>query len=168
MKKSGQQGFSMVELAVILAIIGILVMTAVPSFIRVIPRIKLSNQASRLANEIAGLRMQAIAKSVDFRVVIDEAADRYTLEKWDGAAFARFATNTMVGTELVSVGGFDPDPPGNVLILYGHGAASVPLGAKATVVLQTPDGQLQKRILVEATGRAVVEKRAAGGAWVAD
>ena len=168
MKKLGEQGFSMVELGVVLAIVGILVMTAVPSFTRVIPRIRLSNQASRLANEIAGQRMQAIAKSTDFRIVFDEAGDRYTLGKWNGSDYTAYATNTMVGTDLVSVGGFDPDPPGNVLVLYGYGGASVQLGTRAVVLLQTPGGEQQKRVLVEATGRAVVEKRTTGGAWVAD
>lgn len=168
MKKLGEKGFSMVEMAVVVAIIGILVMTAVPSFIKMLPRIRLSNQASQLANEIASQRMQAIAKSTDFRVVFNVSTDRYTLGKWNGTDFTDYATNTLSGTDLVSVSGLDPDPPGNVLVLYGHGGASVPLGTKAAVLLQTPDGDIQKRVLVEPTGRAIVEKRLTGGGWVAE
>lgn len=158
MRLRDQRGFSMTELAVILAIVGILAALGVPSFVKIMPRVRLAGAATTLANEIAGLRMAAIAKSVDFRILFDPANDRYTFQKWNGASFVTYAASTMKGTDLVSAGGFDPDPPGDILVVYGYGGASVQLGSKAVVKLQTPNGDRKKRILVEATGRTVVEK----------
>ena len=168
MKRMDQRGFSMVEMMVVIAIIGVLATLGVPSLVRMVPRIRLANQATQLANEIAGQRMQAIAKSTDFRMVFDATGDSYTLEKWDGAAFKTYARNTLGGVDLAGASGFDPDPPGNVLVVYGYGGASVPLGTKAVVLLRSSSGDNQKRVLVEATGRAVVERLSPTGAWVAD
>jgi prepilin-type N-terminal cleavage/methylation domain-containing protein len=168
MKRLEENGFSMVEMSVTLAILAILTAIAVPSFVRLMPRMKLTNQTTTLANEIAGLRMQAIARSADFRIVFTPASESYTLEKLVGGAWDGYATSQTSGLDLVSVNGLEPDPPGNILVLFGTGGASVPLGSKAEILLQTPSGDRAKRILVEATGRAVIEKRALDGTWVAE
>jgi len=155
---------------IVVAIIGILAAIGGPSLIKTMPRVKLANNTRTLSNEIAVLRMQAIAKSLEFRVVFDEANNRYTLEKANGAAWTLYSTSTTFGSDITSVTGFTP--AANILIIRSNGAASVPLSAQAIIVLETPfsppetTGEMAKRILVQATGRVIIQKRNTDGSWV--
>ena len=165
-----QEGFSMVELLIIVAIIGIMAAIGIPSLIKTMPRVKLASNTRTLANAIASLRMQAIAKSMEFRMVFDEASNRYTLEKANGAVWTLYATPTTLGSDITSVSGFSPDA--NILVISSNGSASVPLSSQAAIVLETPfsppetAGETAKRILVQATGRVIIQKRNIDGSWV--
>jgi prepilin-type N-terminal cleavage/methylation domain-containing protein len=171
MRVKKDQGFSLVELVITVTIIGIVATIAVPSMMGVLPRIRLGNRATTLANEIAATRMQAIAKSNEFRVVLNPGAETYRLEKLVGASWTPYGTTQLGETDLVSANGFDV---ANTLSLSPNGAASVPLGSQAVILLQTPpvapatEGDYQRRLLVEATGRVIVQKRTIGGAWTND
>lgn len=160
-----QSGFSLVEVMVAVSILGIVAALGIPSMIRMMPRVKLANNTGTLANEIASLRMQAIAKSLEFRMVFNVANDSYTLEKANGGAWTLYSTSTTFGTDITSVSGFTPDA--DTLIIRSNGTASVPLSSQAIIVLETPDGgEMAKRILVQATGRVFVQKRNIDGSWV--
>jgi Tfp pilus assembly protein FimT len=165
-----QAGFSLVELMIIVAIIGLLGAVGIPSLIKMMPRVKLASNTRTLANEIASLRMLAIARSMEFRMVFDAVNNSYTLEKANGAAWTLYATPKTLGSDITSVSGFTPDA--NVLIIRNNGAAGVPLSSQAAIVLETPfsppetAGELAKRILVQATGRVFVQKRNIDGSWV--
>lgn len=165
-----QAGFSLVEVMIAVAIIGILAAIGIPSLSKTMPRVKLANNTRTLANEISSLRMQAIAKSTEFRMVFDAAANSYTLERANGAAWTLFTTSKTSGSDITSVSGFTPDD--DTLIIRSNGAASVPLNQQAIIVIETPfsppdtGGQMAKRILVQATGRVFVQKRNLDGSWV--
>lgn len=166
-----QAGFTLVEIVIVIAIISILAALGIPSIIKMMPRVKLESNTRTLANEIAGLRMQAIAKSLEFRMVFDPAKDTYTLEKANsGGGFTPYSSSQTFGSDMTSATGFTPDA--NILIIRINGAASVPLSSQATIVLETPfsppdtEGEMQKQIVVQATGRVFVKKRRTGGAWV--
>ena len=169
----GQAGLTLVELMIVVAIIGILAGIGIPSFRRIMPRVRLTNNASLIANEIASVRMQAIAKSMEFRVVFNPATESYTLQKAVGAGWAApYSTVFLSGTDMTSVAGFSPTA--DTLIVRSNGVVSVPLGAQAAIVLETPfnppatEGDLQKQILVQTTGRVIIQKRMTGGSWVTE
>lgn len=168
-------GYSLVEISVVLAIIGIMASIGIPSFVRLMPRMKLSSNAAILSNEIASLRMQAIAKSTKFCIAFDVPTQRYHIERLSGTTWTRQSTSTISGTTLVNVVGFgnDPDypiayPAGTVLVARPAGGVNVPLSSQAIVVLQTPSGDMQKQLLVEPTGRVIAQKRLSDGNWTPD
>jgi len=174
----GEDGFSLVELSVSVAVLGIMVALAFPSLKGVMPSIRLDNNTMLLAKEISFVRRQAVARSIDFSVVFDADADSYSLRKWDEAtgAWQIMGTNRMTGTDIVrnpvspfgSIAGFSS---ADMLRVYAGGTVNVPLTVGGAVnfgyiTLQTPDGKQKKRIKAEHLGRISVQKWLDGTSWV--
>lgn len=158
-----QAGFTLTELMIVVAIIGIMAAIGIPSFIGAMPRIRLNSNVMVLSNEIALARVRAISKSTDFRIVFDPAGESYTTAKFQGA-WQSLGVTKLDRSDLVSAAGFGVP---QTLIAYGNGQINVPLNSQAVVELRTPDGLNRKRILVEPSGRMYVE-RWGGSAWVQD
>jgi len=174
----GEDGFSLVELSVTVAVIGIMAALAFPSLRGIMPRIRLDNSAMLLAKEISLMRRQALAKGVDFSVVFDADADSYSLRNWDEATatWQSMGTNTLSGTDIVR----NPGPPygsisgfssADTLVAQAGGTMNVPLVVGGAVnvgyiTLQTPDGSQKKRIKVEHLGRVSVQRWQVGTSWV--
>jgi len=153
-------GFSMVEIAVTLAVLGLLAAIAIPSLQGLIPRVRLDNNTGILVNEIALARRQAIAQSVDYSIVFDSPADTYTLRKRQAGGWKVLGTNRVSGSDIVSVTGFST---AGTLVAMAGGAMNVPLSVGGSVnygyiTLQTPDGARSRRIRVEPLGRVAAEK----------
>jgi prepilin-type N-terminal cleavage/methylation domain-containing protein len=167
--RMGEGGFTMVEMSVTVAILGILAAIAVPSFIKLMPRIRLGNATQTLANELAMARMSAIAKSVDGEVVFNKDTESYTLAKTvGGAPYAR--TTLASSADLESVTYFlDGSTAPATVQLNANGTTSVPLQKQAVAItLASADGVHKRRVLVWATGRIHSQKWAGGSTWVAD
>lgn len=185
-KRLGESGFTMVELSVTVAIIGIMAAISIPSLKNVMPRFRLANTAQILANEITTARMAAIAKSVDSGVVFTKAVEispgeysfpgRYELAKTvGGSPYAATTLGPSVVLESLEFGD-DTDNPGTpsaspfTLQLNANGTTNVSFTQKALrIVLATETGTpRKKRVLVWTTGRIQVQKWAGGSTFVAD
>lgn len=183
----GDRGFTIVEVAIALAIAGIVAMLAVPSFLSVMPRLQLGSNAITLANGIALARTSAVAKSREYRVVFNPGDDSYSLQSLTGGAFKTFATSTTSrNVQLTAARTWDPAPLPNgtetdaaTLAIRAVGSIGTPdpldtlsfvpldFDQAWRIYLQTADGAHRKRVVVEAPGRIYVE-RAKGSSWVED
>lgn len=159
-------GYSLVEVTVTVAIIGILAAIALPSFKGLMPKIRLNSDMMTLSNEVSLSRVRAIAKSSRFRITFDIAADSYAIQREVGGVFSTITTNKLSGSDLASVANFTS---AGEVIADSNGAMSVAYGNQGVIIVQTPDGSIRKRVLVEPVGRVIVQKSTdAGVSWQAD
>jgi len=159
-------GYSLVEVMITIAIIGVVAAIAIPSFKGLMPKLRLNNDTMILSNEVSLSRVRAIAKSVRFKVKFNTASNSYALQREIIPTlpalpyFSTITTNNMSGSKFVSVTGFtDADE----VIADTNGAMSVSFGGKGYITVKTPDGSIQKRVVVEPVGRVTVERSFDGG-----
>jgi len=81
--KTDQRGTTLAELVMVLALFGILVALAVPSFIKVYPSIRLKGDTRDVTSVLKLARMRAVAEGVQYGIFLDETTspDRYILFK---------------------------------------------------------------------------------------
>jgi prepilin-type N-terminal cleavage/methylation domain-containing protein len=154
-----ESGVTLVELSVTVAIIGIVATIALPSFFKVMPKVRLNNDTMLLSNDVSLARVRAIAKSTRFRILFDAAADTYRLQQESGG-WVTVTTNKLGGSDLVSVANFRD---ANAVIADWNGAMSVAFGGQGLITLRSSDGATYKRIAVEPIGRVYVERSTDGG-----
>ena len=169
-----QAGFSLVELVVVVACLGILGALALPTLTTMIPRVRLSNATTLLANEVSLLRVRAIAKSVRQRMVFTcpgtDCNDSVAIQKEDsGGNWVTIATNSFSGVNLQSAENlmhFSGDD--KYLIADTNGTMNIAFGNLGLITLTTPDGQLRRRLVAASVNETTERSGDGGGSWVAE
>lgn len=151
-----QHGLTLVELAIALAIAGIIAVMAVPSIRAVMPRRNLANDTATLANTIALARASAISKSTQVSIVFDEADNSYS---WGGDFRNTISPNVDIYAleELGSDDTIVAEPVGTYGRMESGTREDFPLGSVGRIYLQTVDGMFKKRVTVDGMGRITVE-----------
>ena len=88
------RGFTLLEALVGLAIVGVLMAIAVPTWIVLVPTYSLSSAARQVQSELHRIKMQAIAENVTFRLVFLETAGSYTIQRV-GASTTQHGTKPL-------------------------------------------------------------------------
>jgi len=177
-----EQGVTLVEIAVTVALIGIVATLAVPNIMGVLPRMALTSDATTLANTIALARASAISKNQYFAITFDDVNDSYSSKTWnissddtdadkvaDWTEFKTAFTNTISArVDLYDIEDLGSDdslvarPVGTVGMVDSGTREDFPLGAVGRIYLQTEDGMFKRRIIVDGLGRVYIEHLAPG------
>ena len=75
------KGFSLVELIIVMAIIGIVLAIASPSFYKYRQNTNLKEAARDLAGDISFWRQTSVAENVRYRIVFDQPSNSYTIQR---------------------------------------------------------------------------------------
>ncbi len=79
--KGRREGFSLVEVMIVIALIGIVATIAVPNFQNYIRNRNLKTAAQEISSEFFVTRERALAESRSYRIVFDIGNNRYTTEE---------------------------------------------------------------------------------------
>lgn len=129
------RGFTVIELMVALAIVAIIVKTALPNFLTWMPTLKLSGAARQIATDLQLARVQAIAKNASQAVTFNTAAGSYTF-----------------GSESRSLPSLFP----GITISSATNTTFTPRGTATAVTITLSDGTNQKLVCVKSMGRVAI------------
>jgi prepilin-type N-terminal cleavage/methylation domain-containing protein len=129
-------GFSMTELMVTLAIVGILMKIVLPNFLTWAPVLKLSGAARQMATDLQLARAQAIAKNASQAVTFNTSAGTYSF-----------------GSESRSLPSLFP----GISISSATNTTFTPRGTATAVTITLTDGTNQKLVCVKSMGRVAIK-----------
>jgi prepilin-type N-terminal cleavage/methylation domain-containing protein len=93
-----QQGFSLLELLVVMFIMGILAAIAIPQFLAMERNQRIRGDAHSIAGDIAIAKMRAGADFTEARVYLDLGANKHWVDEWDRTNLCWHPEGTVDGT----------------------------------------------------------------------
>ncbi len=122
-RNRGESGFSLIELAVVLLLIGIIVLVGMPALQDWLERYRVRTAAQTLAADMQLQRMRAVSRNRRFTVAFDAANGTYTL--WEGDPVNGLVTQISPEPVVLPFGVTFTDPVDDPIELTWAGNADV-------------------------------------------
>jgi prepilin-type N-terminal cleavage/methylation domain-containing protein len=135
------KGFSLIELVITLVILGIIIATALPSYLQWRDNLDFKTTAREVVAALREARSRAITNNQPHQVIFDSANKQYRL--------ADFTTWTSLAPDVILYTGPTTTP---YVVQYNPNGTS----SGGTINVQDPDGAQHFQIVVNTTGRVVV------------
>jgi len=150
-KKGGASGFSLVELVMVVAIVGVLSAIAIPRYAGTVTRYRLDAAADRMVADLKLARRHATTSSSDVAVTVTATA--LNIPSIDGIDDATpYHTDFSAPPYSVKIASVNLTAGGGTVTFNGHGAADT----GGTIVLSL-GGETRTVTLDAASGRAEVQ-----------
>jgi prepilin-type N-terminal cleavage/methylation domain-containing protein len=155
--KENKQGFSVIEVTIVLSLIGLLLLWGGFSFSILVPRLRLEGAAQDLISDLQLARMKAIAQNCFYRLHIEPDRERYVIERESLSGTSRWpGTQEGLTREWTN-----PDSlyhhPGVDLVSSSHDPVFSPRGTAFGTTLVISIGEIQKIVAVSSQGRVRVQ-----------
>ena len=156
----GNKGYSLTEMLVVLAMIGVMVAIGIPYVMKMAPHYRLKNAAGEVASDLQQARMQAIIKRANYTATFSTANHTYAITPVGGTYGAGWR-----GIEIY-LDYTDPDVnplASNQVIFRTDGTAGhtggTDISQEAVYLRNTPYNNERYRIrIIGTTGRVSAEK----------
>lgn len=123
MQKKTVSGFTLIEVMIVIAILGIVLAIATPNFMAYRDNTNLKEAARNVSSEIQLCKQMAVAGSVRYAVSFISGSDHFWIFKETSptsGAYSFYATKTIHGSNAVTVFGTPSFMPGGVSYVTLH------------------------------------------------
>lgn len=100
MRKTAEQGFSLIEMMVTVAILAVMVAVAIPSVLAWMPAANLKDAAFDVKSAMIRARSAAVNEGLEFRLLLDTTAHTYRMDRGNLSANSTAWTTVMGPYEL--------------------------------------------------------------------
>lgn len=131
-RHSGSEGFSAIELLIVLAIAGCVAAISIPASTGMVDEFRLSADAHGVSNSLALARMSAAANFTRARLYVDRGANNYRIERWNKTAAgweATSGTSPLGARDTFSSGTIITPPPNSQVAIAQPTACRTNAGA---------------------------------------
>ena len=117
-----KSGFTIIELIIVIAVLGILTAVGVPNFLSWLPKYRLKSATRDLYSNMQLAKLSAIKNNADWAIVFNKAADQYQV------CSGRGPDNSWGGGDNIVIKTVVLDNYGSG-VAYGHGNAGSAIGS---------------------------------------
>lgn len=161
---SGEVGFSLIEVTVVVALVGLIAAVGLPTMQEWLDRYKVRTAAEELASLIQLQRMRAVSQNTDFSIDFDASGGSYTLYQGDAATGTAIEQQARALPNGVAFSG-NADPvnvPSDEMIFHADGSLNNSTATTDTIYVSNTLGDVFLLSINRSTGRVQVQHQSYG------